>query len=103
MSCHLLGADEVEGALESAFRGAGATDFSIREVSCLGRCDQAPAIMVNDNIYARANSHDAIAMAHDVLAGKPLPGTHAQSRSAQAASCDPYGGTGQYARGAPLR
>ena len=50
---------------------------------------------MNDNIYALANSHDAIGMVRDILAGKPLPATHG-NQERQAASCDPYGGTGGY-------
>ena len=56
MSCHLRGGDQVKSALDSAFQGADSKEVSIRDVSCLGRCDQAPAIMVNDNIYAHVNS-----------------------------------------------
>ena len=96
MSCHLLGADEVKASLERKFRGASDKDISIREVSCLGRCDQGPAVMLNDSIYAEIDSQNAIAMALDALAGKPLPHPkHKHGRTP--ATCDPYGGTGQYA------
>ena len=95
MSCHLLGADDVKADLEAAFRGAGPQDVSIREVSCLGRCDSAPAISVNDCIYALTSSREAIGMVRDVLAGRPLPTEHV-SEERQAAACDPYGGTGRY-------
>ncbi len=96
MSCHLLGADEVKASLERKFRGASDKDISIREVSCLGRCDQGPAVMLNDSIYAEIDSPNAIAMALDALSGKPLPHPkHKHGRTP--ATCDPYGGTGQYA------
>src|SRR5208282_3200300 len=78
MSCHLRGGDKVRSALDSAFEGADPKQICIRDVSCLGRCDQAPAIMVNDNIYSHLNSRDAVTMAQDVLAGKPLPGRHSR-------------------------
>ena len=42
MSCHLRGGVEVKAALEQAFRGASPEAVSVRDVSCLGRCDQAP-------------------------------------------------------------
>jgi formate dehydrogenase beta subunit len=98
MSCHLRGGDKVRSALESAFQGADPKEVSIRDVSCLGRCDQAPAITVNDNIYAHVNSRDAVTMAEDVLAGKPLPGKH-QKTERMAVVSDPYSGpgSGQYA------
>ena len=96
MSCHLRGGDKVRSALDSAFQGADPKEVSIRDVSCLGRCDQAPAIMVNDNIYAHVNSRDAVTMAQDVLAGKPLPEPHHNAERVAVVS-DPYQGQGQYA------
>jgi formate dehydrogenase beta subunit len=96
MSCHLCGGDKVRSALDSAFQGADVKDVSIRDVSCLGRCDQAPAIMVNDNIYAHVSSRDAVTMVEDVLNGKPLPGRH-QSAERMAVVSDPYQGQGKYA------
>jgi NADH:ubiquinone oxidoreductase subunit F (NADH-binding)/NADH:ubiquinone oxidoreductase subunit E len=96
MSCHLCGGDKVRTALDTAFQGADVKDVSIRDVSCLGRCDQAPAIMVNDNIYAHVSSHDAVTMVEDVLNGKPLPGRH-QSAERMAVVSDPYQGQGKYA------
>jgi len=96
MSCHLRGSDKVRFALDSAFEGIDAKKVCVRDVSCLGRCDQAPAIMVNDNIYYPVSGHDAVAMAQDVLGGKPLP---AKPRRADrmAMACDPYAGRGAYA------
>jgi len=95
MSCHLYGADQLKATLENQFRGAGPQDISIREVSCLGRCDQAPALMMNDCIYASVDSRTALTMARDALAGKPLPRPKIKHERTPAA-CDPYDGTGQY-------
>jgi formate dehydrogenase beta subunit len=95
MSCHLRGGDKVKAALDSAFHGTDPNEVSLRDVSCLGRCDQAPAMMVNDKIYGAVNSRDAVAMAQDALAGRPLPGV-AHSESVAVIS-DPYQGSGQYA------
>jgi formate dehydrogenase beta subunit len=96
MSCHLRGGDKVRAALDSAFQGTDPKDVCIRDVSCLGRCDQAPAITVNDNIYSHMNSREAVTMAQDVLAGKPLP-AELRNKERMAVVSDPYQGTGQYA------
>jgi formate dehydrogenase beta subunit len=96
LSCHLRGGDQVRSALDAAFQGTDLKEVCIRDVSCLGRCDQAPAIMVNDNIYAHANARDAVNMAHDVVEGKPLPGNH-PSQERMTVVSDPYKGSGQYA------
>ena len=96
MSCHLRGADQVRSALDSAFQGAAAKEVCIRDVSCLGRCDQAPAIVVNDNIRSHMTGREAVAITQDVLAGKPLADRR-HSAQPMAVASDPYNGTGDYA------
>jgi len=96
MSCHLRGSDKVRSALDSAFQGANSKEISIRDVSCLGRCDQAPAIMINDEIYCHVNGRDAVTAAQDVLTGKPLP-KQQNGQQRMAVASDPYRGQGQYA------
>src|ERR1700730_5532847 len=50
MSCHLNGACELRANLERCFANSPPDDVQIRDVSCLGRCDHAPAISINDHI-----------------------------------------------------
>lgn len=95
MSCHLCGGDQLRTALDSAFQGTTPNEVSIRDVSCLGRCDQAPALMINDHIYSRVSGRDAVAMAQDVLAGKSLPSNH-HSEARMPVVSDPYQGKAQY-------
>src|SRR5262249_7654754 len=78
------------------FHGADAKDVSIRDVSCLGRCDQAPAFMVNDHIYANVDSRVAASLVQDAVAGRPLPESHHDGKRMPVAS-DPYNATGQHA------
>src|SRR6266852_5265263 len=51
MSCHLNGACELRGEIERRFANARRSEVEIRDVSCLGRCDHAPAISINDCIF----------------------------------------------------
>jgi NADH:ubiquinone oxidoreductase subunit F (NADH-binding)/NADH:ubiquinone oxidoreductase subunit E len=95
MTCHLRGGDQVRSALDSAFPGTNPKEVSIRDVSCLGRCDRAPAMVVNDGIYANVNSRDAVTLAQDALAGKPPPEDH-NNEERMAVVCDPYNGSSQY-------
>ena len=95
MSCHLRGADQLKATLESGFRGANPQDISIGNVSCLGRCDQAPAMMLNGAIFGGVDSATAVSMARDVLAGKPLAPPKVK-RERPPLACDPYHGSGQY-------
>ncbi len=47
LSCHLRGAQEVLHTLEEA-AAAQPEDFEVEEVMCLGLCEQAPALLVNE-------------------------------------------------------
>ena len=52
MTCHLRGASQLQARLREVFRNKASDEFTLRDVSCLGRCDSAPAFSVNDQIYA---------------------------------------------------
>jgi len=94
MTCHIRGGPEVKAALQQAFRGT--EDVVIRDVSCLGRCDQAPAVCVNELIYPEMTASGTVAMARDVLAGRQLPAEPRDGRNVRVAS-DPYEGKPTYA------
>src|SRR5215510_3058172 len=50
LSCHLAGARRLYHTAER--QGSSITGCEVGTVSCLGRCDQAPAVAINDTIYA---------------------------------------------------
>ena len=96
MTCHIRGGPEVKAALQQAFRGAGAEEIVIRDVSCLGRCDKAPAVCVNELIYPHMTPPEAVGMARDVLSGRQLPAEPRDAHHVQVSS-DPYDGKPAYA------
>src|SRR5215204_1516752 len=50
LSCHIAGARQL---CQTAERHATSmTTCAVGTVSCLGRCDQAPAVAINDTIYS---------------------------------------------------
>ena len=59
--------------LEQRLRGYGDKEVSVREVSCLGRCDNAPAVMINDEIFDGVDAVQTANMVQDALSGKKLP------------------------------
>lgn len=59
--------------LEQRLRGYGDKEVSVREVSCLGRCDKAPAVMINDEIFDGVDAVQTANMVQDTLSGKKLP------------------------------
>ena len=96
MSCHLRGACGLRSAMDQAFAGLGKDLVSIRDVSCLGRCDSAPAMSVNDVIYSGFTAAEALSLVRGAAGGAPLPPPVRTRMKAQVAS-DPYQGKPGYA------
>jgi NADH:ubiquinone oxidoreductase subunit F (NADH-binding)/NADH:ubiquinone oxidoreductase subunit E len=89
MSCHLNGAAELRAELERRFRNARQGEVEIRDVSCLGRCDRAPAMAVNDHIFAGITADRGEAVARAALAGDELRDDGPEQGRLACAS-DPY-------------
>src|SRR3954462_14333381 len=62
MSCHLRGADRLLGDLRRRFGAMSEGDLSVGVVSCLGQCDGAPAIQINDHSIRNATTPQAEAI-----------------------------------------
>lgn len=86
MSCHLRAADALRARLESNLAGH---EFVVRGVSCLGRCDHAPAVAINDHIYTSVSEIEAEQMARDAATEGELPEPPLTGRGVKCAS-DPY-------------
>jgi NADH:ubiquinone oxidoreductase subunit F (NADH-binding)/NADH:ubiquinone oxidoreductase subunit E len=95
MTCHLRGGGELKTQLEQSCRGRSANEVSIRDVSCLGRCDSAPALSINDRIYSGLAASEAVGMVRDVLSGGQLPPEPREHLNVLVTS-DPYLGSPQY-------
>ena len=95
MTCHLRGGDALKSQLEQSCRGRSSSEVSIQNVSCLGRCDSAPALAINDRIYSGLAAPQAIGMVRDVLSGGSLPPEPREHLNVRIAS-DPYEGSPQY-------
>jgi formate dehydrogenase beta subunit len=89
MSCHLNGAPELRAGLERCFAGGRPGDVEIRDVSCLGRCDQAPAVAVNDRIFTGVTVDRGEGLVRSALRGEELQEDRPQAGRVRCAS-DPY-------------
>ena len=89
MSCHLRQACSLRASLDDAFPQANSPDVRVSGVSCLGRCDEAPAVSVNDRIYSGMTEERVMVMIGDALSGKALPHPPHPKGDAKCAS-DPY-------------
>src|SRR6266481_3666945 len=95
MSCHLNGACELRADLKGRFANSRAEDVQIRDVSCLGRCDQAPAIAINDHIFAEVTAGHAERIARSAIRGEDIHEGH-HERARIACKADPYGDGEKY-------
>jgi NADH:ubiquinone oxidoreductase subunit F (NADH-binding) len=89
MSCHLRGADELRKELDKSALQSANANVTISRVSCLGRCDHAPAIAINEKIFTDLAAIQVHAMIGELLLDVPLSaGPHASHRVPCA--IDPY-------------
>jgi NADH:ubiquinone oxidoreductase subunit F (NADH-binding) len=99
MSCHLRGAGQLKQDLQSRLKASGSSDCSIRDSSCLGRCDGAPALLIStkteEQIYDSITGERAAEIVVHNLAGDPLPHTRPERIRTEIHS-DPYTGTAKY-------
>jgi len=95
MSCHLRGGDRVRMNLEERFKGASEQEVTIRGVSCLGQCDHAVAVSINDRVFAPADEARVEQIVRDVLLQGELPKAAHGEVEVQCAS-NPYAGGERY-------
>ncbi len=95
MSCHLRGGDRVRANLEERFKGASEQEVAIRGVSCLGQCDHAVAVSINDRVFAPADEARVEQIVRDVLLQGELPKAAHREADVECAS-NPYAGGERY-------
>ena len=89
------GAREFCAGLDEACRQSGFADARVSGISCLGRCNEAPAVAINEHIYTGLSQNQVTAIVSDVLAGGALPEIAQSHRRAHCVS-DPYSEGIQY-------
>ncbi|HKW64774.1 MAG TPA: NAD(P)H-dependent oxidoreductase subunit E [Candidatus Acidoferrum sp.] len=96
MSCHLHGACELRAELERRFASSSPEDVQIRDVSCLGRCDHAPAVSINDEIFTDATAGSVEQIARAALRGEAVAEPHPEQARVKC-KADPYESGEKYA------
>ena len=89
MSCHLNGASQLRAELERHFASSLPQDVQVRDVSCLGRCDHAPAVSINDQIFTDVTAATAEQIARSALHGEEINEPHPQQAHVSC-KADPY-------------
>ncbi len=95
LSCWLQGADRQIAELRDRY-GQDA-DVEVTEVSCIGRCDVAPAVAVNERPAAAADADAVIAAARSGTAGQG-PVTEERGRGPAGGSVGRLAAPGQHGR-----
>jgi formate dehydrogenase beta subunit len=95
MSCRLNGACELRAELARRFAGDRAEDIQIKDVSCLGRCDRAPAVAINDAIFEGVTAEQVEQLARRAGRGEELHAEHPALPRVTCAS-HPYGDGEKY-------
>jgi len=93
MSCHLNGARQLRHALEHQY--AGASDIvQVRDISCVGRCDHAPVVSINEHYYEAADFKSVVAHVDQEILSPRIDRPSAAPSSPQERGikiqCDPY-------------
>ena len=95
MACRLRGAMDLQAMARTAVDASPLTDVQVGATACLGQCDGAPAITVNDQVYTDASAQRIVTLLETVADGRTLrrqrfipPDT--------AYVCDPYSGAATY-------
>src|SRR5262245_23842415 len=93
MSCHLNGAQALQAAFNNEAGRVSGVDVST--VSCLGRCDRAPAAAIGEQIIESIKIDEVPDMVLAAADGKLQPRSRPASQPTTLKS-DPYGGTPRY-------
>ena len=95
MTCHLYGADNLFSDLEQRFAKLGKRAVEVHRRSCLGQCDFAPALTINEIVYRNVTTELAENHIQARVAGIELPLPVFENQPV-ALLADPYRGQPKY-------
>jgi NADH:ubiquinone oxidoreductase subunit F (NADH-binding)/NADH:ubiquinone oxidoreductase subunit E len=95
MACHLHGAEALIEDLEHKFARMGKKAVEIHRRSCLGQCDRAPALTLNETLHRNVTAEAAENLVQARLAEIDLPMAPAETEPVELLS-DPYAGQPRY-------
>ena len=96
LSCHRRGGAALLASVQDRVAQSGPEGTMVRAVSCLGRCDRAPAYAVNESIVSRVSADRVMEHIASAAAGQRVPDEHV-TRTTDPLAVDPYGTGPRYA------
>ncbi|HEX2438380.1 MAG TPA: NADH-ubiquinone oxidoreductase-F iron-sulfur binding region domain-containing protein [Methylomirabilota bacterium] len=94
LACHRRGSAALLAAAQDRASTAGSS-MVVRSVSCLGRCDRAPACAINESYVSRLTLESLGEHLTNAAAGERVPGEHV-TRGQATLAVDPYGSGPRY-------
>ena len=82
MSCHLRGSTRITEGLQAWVAKEQLHGVEVCSVSCLGRCDRAPAAMINENLHVGRTQSELQAIVASYVKKEPLAADTDQSLAA---------------------
>lgn len=70
LACHMKGAQKILSRAEA--QAAADPSVEVKRCSCLGQCDRAPALLVNDEPFADAGIEQILSMIPRAIGGEPV-------------------------------
>jgi len=95
MACHLFGADTLFSDLETRFAKLGKRAVEMKRRSCLGQCDFAPSLTINEVVYRSVTMELAENHIQAKVAGIELPAPVFENQKPELVA-DPYRGKPRY-------
>jgi NADH:ubiquinone oxidoreductase subunit F (NADH-binding)/NADH:ubiquinone oxidoreductase subunit E len=95
MTCVLRGAADVSDIVQTAAASLGLSDIQITPTSCLGQCDSAPALAINEHIYTEVSAQRITGLLQTLSSGKTLRRQRLTPET-RTFACTPYNGTPTY-------
>ena len=93
MTCHLRGGHQLQSALMRQYASAS-EHVQVRDISCVGRCDHAPVVSINEHYHEDATFRHVVAEVDRELVTprgeEHSPAPHSPEQRGMSIQCDPY-------------
>jgi len=99
MSCHRRGSVDMQQRLAQWAKKNHGNEVEVCGVSCLGRCDRAPAVIINEQLFVNRREDELRDVINSLVADQPIrPDTDWDLAKTKVGTWDIdfYGGTGRY-------
>lgn len=94
-SCHLRGASDLYDIAHTAADASPLSDVEVVPTACLGQCEGAPAIVINNRPYTRVNAQRITSLLDTLARGRTLRHQRLALPDTRFV-CDPYNGSPTY-------